>query len=191
MALQDDVGTDVGGDRRLRTALLIVGIVAVLVGVASLVLPHATLFAVAWVFGVYLLVSGLSMIVRAFARGIGTGRRTGLVVLGALILAGGIVALIAPPVGVRWIAFAIGFAWLLEGVTLLYAPTPTNRALTIGAAVLSIVIGVLVINLPSIGAALAVVAIAGFLILFGIVQIALGIILGRADRSEPPAGRAA
>lgn len=190
MALQDDVVADVGGDRRLRTALLIVGIVAILVGVAALVL-HATLFAVAWVFGIYLLVSGLSMIVRALARGIGTGRRIGLVVLGALILAGGIVALVAPPVGVRWIAFAIGFAWLVEGITLLYAPTPTNRALTIGAAVLSIVIGVLVINLPSIGAALAVVAIAGFLILFGIVQIALGITVGRTDRSAATAGRAA
>ncbi|ROP65420.1 HdeD family acid-resistance protein [Curtobacterium sp. PhB115] len=183
MALDNETerASDVG--RRLRTPLLIVGVVAVLAGVAALVLPHATLFAVAWVFGVYLLVSGMSMVGRAFVRGTGTGRRIGLIVLGILVVIGGFVAIVHPPIGVRWVALLIGFAWLVEGIALLYAPTPAHRALTIGAAVLSILSGILVINLPALGAALAVAAVAGVLIVFGIVQIVIAIGIGRSGEA--------
>jgi uncharacterized membrane protein HdeD (DUF308 family) len=167
-------------DRRLRTPLTIIGVVAILTGVVALVVPHATLFAVAWVFGVYLLVSGLVMVVRAFTERHGVARRIGMVVLGVLVFAGGIVAIVHPPVGVRWIALLIGFAWLLEGVTLLYAQTTGNRGLTITSAILSILSGILVINLPYLGAVLTVAAVAAVLIVFGIAQIVLAIDAGRA-----------
>jgi uncharacterized membrane protein HdeD (DUF308 family) len=167
-------------DRRMRAALTIIGVVAILTGVVALVVPHATLFAVAWVFGVYLLVSGLVMIGRAFTERHGVARRIGMVVLGILVFAGGIIAITHPPVGVRWIALLIGFAWLLEGVTLLYAPTTGNRGLTITSAILSVLSGILVINLPYLGAVLTVAAIATVLIVFGIAQIVSGIHAGRA-----------
>lgn len=161
-----------GTGGRLRTALGIVGVVAVLAGIAALVLPHATLFAVVWVFGVYLVVSGAAMVVRAVTGGDrALWRRIGLVVLGLLVVAGGVVAVAVPPVGVRWIALLIGFAWLLEGVSLFYSPPTGHRVLDVAMAVLSIVSGVLVINLPYLGALLTVAAVASVLIVFGVVQL--------------------
>lgn len=177
-------------DRRLRTALWVSGVVAVLAGIASLVLPHATLFAVSWVFGIYLAVSGITMIVRGASRTPrAIWRRIGLIVLGLLVVAGGAIAILVPPVGVRWIALLIGFAWLLEGIALVYSPPADHRVLTIVMAVLSIVSGILVINLPYLGAVLTVAAVGSVLIVFGIVQIATAIGWDRApaDVGDDPA----
>lgn len=52
-----------GGDG-IRSASGIVGTVGVLAGLAAIVLPHATLFAVSWVFGISLVVSRAALVVR-------------------------------------------------------------------------------------------------------------------------------
>ncbi|MGN8048494.1 HdeD family acid-resistance protein [Curtobacterium sp. 22159] len=170
-------------DRRLRTAFGVLGVVALLAGVAALVLPHATLVAVVWVFGIYLVVAGATLLVRAFTGGTGAWRRIGLVVLGVLVLAGGVFAILHPPVGVRWLGLTIGFAWLLEGITLLYAPTTDHRVLAVTGAVLSMLSGLLLINLPYLGAVFAVAAVSSVLIVSGIVQLVIAVRWPRVDGS--------
>lgn len=173
-------------DHRLRTAVAVLGVVALLAGVAALVLPHATLTAVVWVFGIYLVVAGGTLLVRAFTGGRASAwRRIGFVLLGLLVLAGGVFAIVHPPVGLRWLTLAIGFTWLLEGVTLLYAPTTGNRALAVLGAVLSFLSGLLLINLPYLGAVFAVAAVSSVLIVSGIVQLVVAITWTRT--SEPDA----
>ncbi|WFR68760.1 DUF308 domain-containing protein [Curtobacterium flaccumfaciens] len=168
------------------------GSVALLAGLAALVLPHATLVAVVWVFGIYLLVAGGALLVRAFSSGpTATWRRIGLVVLGVLVVAGGVFAILHPPVGLRWLTLAIGFAWLLEGITLLYAPSTGNRALTVLGSVLSFLSGLLIINLPYLGAVFAVAAVSSVLVVSGIVQLVIAITWWRVsdtdDAREPDA----
>ncbi|WIB34365.1 DUF308 domain-containing protein [Curtobacterium sp. MCSS17_005] len=171
---------------RLRAALGIVGGVAIVAGLAALVLPHATLFAVAWVFGTYLFVSGAVMIVRAFSSSPRAWwRRIGLIVLGLLVIAGGVVAILLPPIGVRWVALLIGFSWILEGISLLYAPAQGHRALTVILAVLSVLSGILVINLPYLGAVLTVAAVGSVLIIFGVVQLISAFAWTRFGSGEP------
>jgi len=139
-------------DRRLRTAFGVVGVVAVLAGVAALVLPHATIVAVVWVFGIHLVVSGGAMVVRAVSGGGRSAwRRGALVVLGLLVVAGGVIAIVHPPVGLRVLVLVAGAAWVLEGIALLYAPGGGHRGLTMTAAVLSVLCGVLLINVPALG----------------------------------------
>lgn len=169
-------------DRRLRTAVAVLGAVALLAGLAALVLPHATLTAVVWVFGIYLVVAGGTLLVRAFTGPTASAwRRIGFVLLGLLVLAGGVFAIVHPPVGLRWLTLAIGFAWLLEGITLLYAPTTGNRALAVVGAVLSFLSGLLLINLPYLGAVFAVAAVSSVLIVSGIVQLVVAITWTRTD----------
>jgi len=166
-------------DRRLRTAIAVLGVVALLAGIAALLLPHATIVAVVWVFGIYLVVAGATLLVRAVARGPSgtpsTWRRVGSVVLGVLVLVGGVFAILHPPVGIRWLTLATGFAWVLEGITLLYAPTAGNRALVVTGAVLSFLSGLILITLPALGAVFAVVAVSSTLIVSGIVQLVIAI----------------
>jgi uncharacterized membrane protein HdeD (DUF308 family) len=173
---------------RLRAAFGIVGGVAVVAGLAALVLPHATLFAVAWVFGTYLVVSGAVMIVRAFSSSPRAWwRRIGIVVLGLLVIAGGVVAILLPPIGVRWVALLIGFSWILEGISLLYTPSQGHRALTVILSVLSVLSGILVINLPYLGAVLTVAAVGSVLIVFGVVQLISAFTWARFPRDDSDA----
>jgi uncharacterized membrane protein HdeD (DUF308 family) len=177
-------------DRRLRTAFAVLGVVALLAGLAALVFPHATLLAVVWIFGIYLVVAGGTLLVRAFSAGpTSSWRRIGLVVVGVLIVIGGVFALFHPPVGLRWLSLTIGFTWLLEGITLLYAPTTGNRALAVVGAVLSFLSGLLLINLPYLGAVFAVAAVSSVLIVSGIVQLVIAISGTRAsdDDADPDA----
>lgn len=160
-----------GGDR-IRVAFGIVGAVGVLAGLAAIVLPHATLFAVSWVFGIYLVVSGAALVVRGLqVHPRVWWRQLGLVVLGALVVAGGVVAIVFPPIGARWVALLLGFAWILEGIALIYAPWVGRRALTVVLAVLSVLSGILVMNLPGLGALVTVAAVGSVLIVFGVVQL--------------------
>jgi uncharacterized membrane protein HdeD (DUF308 family) len=160
-----------GGDG-LRLAFGIVGVVGVLAGLAAIVLPHATLFAVSWVFGIYLVVSGAALVVRGLRLRPGVWwRQVGLVVLGALVVAGGVVAIVFPPIGARWVALLLGFAWILEGIALVYAPWVGRRPLTVVLAVLSVLSGILVMNLPGLGALVTVAAVGSVLIVFGVVQL--------------------
>ncbi|ROS75090.1 uncharacterized membrane protein HdeD (DUF308 family) [Curtobacterium sp. PhB130] len=163
---------DDAAERRLRIALAVVGVVAVLAGVTALVLPHATVVAVVWVFGIHLVVSGGAMLVRAVAVGGSSGwRRIALVVVGLLVVAGGVIAILHPPVGIRVLVLVTGFAWALEGIALLYAPGGGHRGLTITAAVLSVLGGVLLINVPALGTVFAVAAVSCVLVVFGVVQL--------------------
>lgn len=167
---------------------MVVGVVAILAGLTALVLPHATLFAVAWVFGTYLVVSGAAIVVRAFSS-VPRSRwgRAGSIVLGLLVVVGGLVALLLPPIGVRWVALLIGFSWILEGVSLLYAPTEGHRGLTVTLAVLSVLSGILVMNLPVLGALLTVATVASVLIAFGVVAVIVAVTGARFPTEDPDA----
>lgn len=165
--------------RRLRTAVAVLGAVALAAGIAALLLPHATLVAVVWVFGIYLVVAGGTLLVRAVPGGAPVWRRVALVVVGALVVVAGVFAIVHPPVGARWLAFAIGFAWLLEGITLLYAPDTGHRALTVVAAALSFVSGLVLITLPALGAVFVVAVVGGVLIVSGIVQLVIATTWGK------------
>jgi uncharacterized membrane protein HdeD (DUF308 family) len=176
--MHDEGGVDLrtgsrppGGDG-IRWAFGIVGAVGVLAGLAAIVLPHATLFAVSWVFGIYLVVSGAALVVRGFqVHPRVWWRQAGLVVFGALVVAGGVVAIVFPPIGARWVALQLGFTWILEGIALVYAPWVGRRPLTVVLAVLSVLSGILVMNLPGLGALVTVAAVGSVLIVFGVVQL--------------------
>ncbi|AOX64566.1 hypothetical protein BJK06_00945 [Curtobacterium sp. BH-2-1-1] len=163
----------------MRTAVAVLGAVALAAGIAALLLPHATLVAVVWVFGIYFVVAGGTLLVRAVPGGAPVWRRVALVVVGALVVVAGVLAIVHPPVGARWLAFAIGFAWLLEGITLLYAPDTGHRALTVVAAALSFVSGLVLITLPALGAVFVVAVVGGVLIVSGVVQLVIATTWGK------------
>jgi uncharacterized membrane protein HdeD (DUF308 family) len=102
--------------KTIRLVIVIAGIVAVVVGVAILVWPEATLALVAWLFGVYFIVSGIARVVKAvMTRDVAGSYRAFLAIFGLLLIVGGAFVLANPMFGVTVVATIIGFTWILEG----------------------------------------------------------------------------
>ncbi|WP_183086428.1 HdeD family acid-resistance protein [Mycetocola zhadangensis] len=171
--------------KTIRLVSIVAGIVAVIFGIAILFWPQATLTAVAWLFGVYFVVSGASRIIRAImAKGLAGSYRAFLAVLGVLLIIGGVVVLINPLFGVTVLATIIGITWILEGIGVLM-DLPRGKGAWVGVAfgLISIAAGVVVLFAPVAATVFWLQVTAILLILAGIMQTIQGTTLGRSPRS--------
>ena len=93
--------------------VLFLGIMTLLLGVAFVAWPHATLAVVAYLFGFYLLVSGIFNIVRAFSA---EHDRALLIITGALSIILAIWCFKSLANSAQLLALFIGFAWMFRGL---------------------------------------------------------------------------
>ena len=155
--------------------LLFRGIVAVLFGVVALVWPHLTLSVLVFLFGLFALIGGITIVAAALRN---TGERGwGLLLFeGILWILAGVVSLVWP--GITALAFlSLLAAWailtgILEVIAPLAFPMGLGRAaLTALAGVVSIVFGILLAARPSSGLLAVVWLIGAYAIVFGIMYI--------------------
>jgi uncharacterized membrane protein HdeD (DUF308 family) len=153
------------------------GIVAILFGVVALVWPKMTLSALVFVFGLFVVISGITSVVAALRNTEfpGWGWVLGEGILGIAV---GVVALVWP--GITELAFIyLLAAWailtgIFEVITPLAYPMSGGRAvLTALAGILSIVFGILIAAQPSSGLLAVVWLIGVYAILFGIMYIGM------------------
>jgi hypothetical protein len=91
------------------------GTVMVLIGIATLVWPGASLLVVSWLFAVTLLVNGIVQVLRSVAdTDAGGGRRVLFGLLGALSLLAGVLCLRSPLQTLAAIALLIGSWWIVS-----------------------------------------------------------------------------
>ena len=180
----DPAGVSPSQVKTVRLVVICAGIVAVLVGIAILVWPEATLTAVAWLFGVYFAVSGISRIVKAIVtKGLAGSYRAFLAVLGVLLIVGGVFVLINPLFGVTVLATIIGLTWILEGVGILIdVPRGKGAWVTVVFGLISIAAGTVVLFAPVAATVFWLQVSAILLILAGLMQIIQGAVLGRSPR---------
>jgi uncharacterized membrane protein HdeD (DUF308 family) len=168
--------------KTIRLVIVIAGIVAVVVGVAILVWPEATLALVAWLFGVYFIVSGIARVVKAvMTRDVAGSYRAFLAIFGLLLIVGGAFVLANPMFGVTVVATIIGFTWILEGIGVLVdLPRGTGTWITVLFGLVSIAAGAVVLFAPVAATVFWLQVTAVLLIVAGVMQVLQGAFLARS-----------
>jgi uncharacterized membrane protein HdeD (DUF308 family) len=107
--------------------LLLIGIVAVALGVVVLVWPGKTLVVAGVLFGIYLVVSGVGYMFAAFGTHVGAAMRVLAFLTGAVSLVLGFFCFRDRLESIWLLALWIGIGWLFRGVTLLATALSFDR----------------------------------------------------------------
>lgn len=170
---------------RVRIALGVSGVVALLVGILITFQPKTAGAAITILLAVYLLIAGLAYVaIGILAKGISGGARAVDIILGILFVVGAIVAFANVSAATVTLAVLIGLlvgiAWIIEGVvTLVQAVDARSKGWPIFFAIISIVAGVTLLFSPAWGAVLLFVLTGIALIVLGVVQIVRAFSFGR------------
>ncbi|MFD9395316.1 HdeD family acid-resistance protein [Streptomyces sp. NPDC060000] len=159
-------------------------------GILILVWPDETLHVLAVLIGLYLLVTGVFRFVAAFARGDHGERLTGLL-LAVLYVVAGVLCLRNPLQTIATLSLIVGVLWLVSGILTLFTALATrelpHRGVVLGAAVLAIVAGIVVLALPTESARALTRLLGLWLILLGLVEAAVAFAWRAALRRARPA----
>lgn len=156
-------------------ALMIRGVLAILFGIAALLVPGATLLTLVLLFAAYAAIDGVMAIVMAFRAAEGHGRVWPFVIEGVLNLAAAAIAVLWP--GVTVIVFtAIVAAWaILSGIAMLVGAfrlrVEHGDWLLILSGILSILLGVTFIVFPVAAALTLAWMIGAFAFAFGVTLV--------------------
>jgi uncharacterized membrane protein HdeD (DUF308 family) len=154
---------------------VVLGLVAIAIGVIVMVWPDRTVRVVGILFGIYLLVSGFLEIVLAFAPEQRAGMRVLAVLAGALSILVGLLCFRGAFESTLLLALWIGFGWLIRGivrsVAAASAPYEPHRGWQIFGGVLLAVAGVVVIVNPVVSLLTLVILVGIWLIVLGVWQI--------------------
>ncbi len=161
---------------RTWKSLLAIGLVSIIMGLIVLFWPGPTLFVVAILFAIYLIISGLFLVVSTFGAADHTGWwRLLSFVAGVLSIILGVIAIRNPAESIILLAIWIGIAWIFRGVGGLSwyssAPDLPGRGAGIFLALVTLIAGIVLIVWPasSIGTLVWVAGI--LLIVVGVVEV--------------------
>ncbi|WP_372477916.1 HdeD family acid-resistance protein [Streptomyces barringtoniae] len=159
---------------RSWTWILGAAIVTLVPGVLILVWPDETLHVLAVLIGLYLLLTGAIRFVTAFAREDHADRLTVLLVAVLYVLAG-VLCLRHPLQTITALSLIVGLVWLSSGVLTLYpaiaARDLPHRGVVLGAALLGIVAGIVVLVLPAESARALTRLLGLWLVLLGLAEL--------------------
>lgn len=155
-----------------RGETLAIGVVGIALGIIALVWQDATLVTVGVLFGAYLIVSGIVRIAAAMvSRHLSTGHRWLIGLLGAIVLAAGVLCIVDPLRSILLLAFVIGVGWVAAGLVDLmgaWASAIFPRWLGVVSGLFSILAGLVALTLP-------VLTVQAFIIVGAILLIALSL----------------
>ncbi|NWF30944.1 DUF308 domain-containing protein [Streptomyces sp. PKU-EA00015] len=175
---------------RSWTWLLAAALATLVPGVLVLVWPEATLHIVAVLIGLNLLVTGAFRFVGVFARA-GHERLPGLL-LAVLYVLAGVLCLRNPLQTIAALSLIVGVVWVLSGILTLYTALATedlpHRGVVLGAAVLGIVAGIVVLALPTESARALTRLLGLWLVLLGLGEAAVALAWRAALRKTHPTG---
>ncbi|WP_374211651.1 HdeD family acid-resistance protein [Streptomyces sp. YS415] len=159
-------------------------------GILLLVWPDATLQVVAVLFGLYLLVTGGFRFVAVFGQE--RGERVPGLLIAVLYVLAGVLCMRNPLQTIAALSLIVGIVWLVSGLLTAYAALATrglpHRGVVLGAALLAIVAGIVVLALPS-ESAVALTRLLGlWLVLLGVMELAVALAWRSAARRVTPGG---
>jgi len=161
------------------TSLILVGILAVIVGIVAIAWPGVTILALVILFAVYaFMLAGLQG-ARAFTSG-GAGPVFGHLLLGLIDLAAGVVAL-AWPAPTAFVLVIVVAAWALAGGFAEFfagfqsGEAAGTRALFILSGLVSVAFGVLLFARPGVGAVTLALLFGLYSMIYGFSQITAGV----------------
>lgn len=104
------------GRAESRAGAIVVGLLAVIVGIVALVWPGLTSLTLLYIIAAWMIVSGVADIAGAFMAGIGGGQRVWLVILGLLSIGVGIYFFVHPVSGALALLWLVGIYLIVLGV---------------------------------------------------------------------------
>jgi uncharacterized membrane protein HdeD (DUF308 family) len=175
--------------RQAWPILLARAVLAVALGLVALTWPGITLVILAWAFGIYAIIDGVTQIVDGIRRRDRPRWWLGLL-LGLLGLVAGAVALVWPGITAIVLAILVGAWSVVTGVGEILAAVRMLRnerrgGLLLLAGLLSVVAGVLILVWPVPGAIVLALLIGAFAVVYGIVLAALALQLRSAAQPPP------
>lgn len=155
--------------------LLLRGIAAILFGVLAFVWPGVTLAVLVLLWGAFALVDGVLALISAI-RGGGAGARWWLALVGLAGIVAGIATFVYPGLTSLVLLFVIAFWAIVAGVfeivgAVMLRKEIENEWTLILAGALSVIFGVILLMQPAAGALALIWMIAGYAILFGILNV--------------------
>jgi len=172
------------------------GIIALVFGLAFLLVPGFTLVLFLWVFGLMLILSGIALLLYSRDRTTGSRWRTLNMVEGVLVIILGVIALVAPGITALWAIYLFGFFAIITGILQIaegitapkgYATFGTsNRTMLMVSGVWSLVIGILLVVFPGAGILALLWLIGLFLIVIGVLNIASGLRIRKEVKRPHP-----
>jgi uncharacterized membrane protein HdeD (DUF308 family) len=158
-------------------ALALRGVLAILLGVAVVVLPGVTLAALVVLFGAYALVDGVLAIIAGVRAAERHERWWSPVLKGLAGIAAGVVTFVQPSLTALALLYLIGGWGIVTGILEIVAAVHLRRAhgewLLVLNGVLSVLFGLLVILWPGAGLLTLLWMLGAYTIFFGILLVAL------------------
>jgi uncharacterized membrane protein HdeD (DUF308 family) len=164
--------------------VLFFGIVTLILGVLVVLRPRDTIYAFAILLGIWLFVAGLFRMVTAIADQNDTsGARWLMAILGLLSVIIGILFLRHTEETVTTLAFLIGLFWVVGGIIEFFTAYSDHgspaRGFRVGMGVLAFAAGVVTLVWPHLTLGVLAVIMGIWLILYGVLEIALSLQLRR------------
>ncbi len=158
----------------VRGTVIFSAVVGIVVGIACLVWPNATVAVLGILLGIALIAAGLFRLYESFAATfLSGGLRFALGLIGLMIIWAGVVVLWSPDERIWFLAVFIGIGWIFQGLGDLFGATTGSRHTSVWLAVLSgvvsIIAGIIMIAWPNL-------ALSTFIWVAGILLIVVSVV---------------
>jgi uncharacterized membrane protein HdeD (DUF308 family) len=159
--------------------LVVQGVLGILFGVLAIVFPGIALLTLAYLFAAWALISGVSQLAEGWRVAEHRGRSWPFAVMGVISIAAGILAALIPGITILGLVVLLGAWFVIQGVMEVYtawrirAEVSGEWVLAL-VGVLTLIVGVIILALPVVGAVLTVALVATWSIIAGITAVALG-----------------
>ena len=168
------------------TSLILLGILAVIVGIIAIAWPGVTILALVILFAIYAFMAAGLQGARAFSSR-NAGPVFGHLLLGLIDLAAGVVALVWPGPTALVLVLVVGIWAFIGGCLEIFAAfgsgeTAGTRALFILGGLVSIAFGVVIFARPNVGAVTLALLFGLFSLIYGVSQITTGVELRRTGQ---------
>jgi len=168
------------------TSLILLGILAVIVGVIAIAWPGVTILALVILFAIYAFMAAGLQGARAFSSR-NAGPVFGHLLLGLIDLAAGVVALVWPGPTALVLVLVVGIWAFIGGCLEIFAAfgsgeTAGTRALFILGGLVSIAFSVVIFARPNVGAVTLALLFGLFSLIYGVSQITTGVELRRTGQ---------
>ena len=169
------------------TSMILLGVLAIIVGILALAWPGVTVFALVVLFAVYAFIGAGLQAAQAFSSK-SAGPVFGHLFLGLIDLAAGVVALVWPAPTALVLVLIVGIWAIVGGFFEFFAgfgsgETAGTRALFILGGLVSVAFGVVLFARPGIGAVTLALLFGLFSLIYGISQIVLGTEVRRTGKT--------
>jgi uncharacterized membrane protein HdeD (DUF308 family) len=172
---RDEVARMIGSIGDAWWVLLALGVLSVIVGILAVAWPGATILVVAFLFAIWLIVSGIFQLARAFAKDLSGGSRTLLIISGILSVILGLIAIRGALDAWTILAIFVGIGFLFRGFVQLLLGLQEKgrpgRGWDIFGGIILIIGGVVVLVWPGISLVTLAIVLGIWLIVIGLFEI--------------------